>query len=243
MQALFAAAVERFGRVDIVVANAGIMESRRFFDFEVDEGGKLREDGAGRVIDVNLKGTMNTLRLAVFHMKDNTPDASGWRGSVVLVSSTSGYFGGTEVVSYISSKHGVIGLLRASHAPRPASRRARQCRGALYHADAHHRGILGGVEGRGVADEYAGGCGDGDCAYVAGQGHAGEVLFGELLEARTVTLRAPSRVRFRPGLARTWRECFEKLVLSFVILAVILSQERDLGFEWDSETDISMSRW
>ena len=35
----------------------------------------------------------------------------------MLVSSTSGYFGGTEVVSYISSKHGVIGLLRSSHGP------------------------------------------------------------------------------------------------------------------------------
>lgn len=49
-------------------------------------------------------------------MKDNTlsrfPDGS--RGSVVLVSSTSGYFGGTGVAAYISSKHGVTGLLRAS---------------------------------------------------------------------------------------------------------------------------------
>lgn len=53
-------------------------------------------------------------------MKDNPPDADGWRGSVVLVSSTSGYFGGTEVVTYVSSKHGVLGLLRSSY--RPAQR-------------------------------------------------------------------------------------------------------------------------
>lgn len=38
------------------------------------------------------------------------------RGSIVLISSTSGFFGGTSVVSYIASKHGVIGLLRASQA-------------------------------------------------------------------------------------------------------------------------------
>lgn len=50
-------------------------------------------------------------------MKDNAADEMGWRGSVILVSSTSGYLGGTEVVSYISSKHGVIGLLRSSQAP------------------------------------------------------------------------------------------------------------------------------
>lgn len=55
------------------------------------------------------------LRLAAFHMQSNEPDAGGWRGSVVLVSSTSGYTGGTEVVSYVSSKHGVIGLLRSTH--------------------------------------------------------------------------------------------------------------------------------
>lgn len=36
------------------------------------------------------------------------------RGSIVLISSTSGFFGGTSVVSYIASKHGVVGLLRAS---------------------------------------------------------------------------------------------------------------------------------
>lgn len=40
------------------------------------------------------------------------PDSS--RGSIVLVSSTSGYFGGTGVVSYVSSKHAVTGLLRSS---------------------------------------------------------------------------------------------------------------------------------
>jgi len=40
--------------------------------------------------------------------------ASG--GTVVLVASTSGYFGGTGVAAYISSKHAVIGLLRSSQA-------------------------------------------------------------------------------------------------------------------------------
>lgn len=47
-------------------------------------------------------------------MSSNTPDSDGAKGSVILVASTSGYFGGTGVVSYISSKHGVVGLARAS---------------------------------------------------------------------------------------------------------------------------------
>lgn len=47
-------------------------------------------------------------------MRSNAPDSDGSRGSVVLVASTSGYFGGTGVVSYISSKHGIVGLARAA---------------------------------------------------------------------------------------------------------------------------------
>lgn len=47
-------------------------------------------------------------------MRSNPPDADGFRGSIVAIASTSGYFGGTGVVSYITSKHGVVGLCRAS---------------------------------------------------------------------------------------------------------------------------------
>lgn len=57
---LFQTSIETFGKVDIVVANAGIMETRRFFDFKVDEAGRLADNGAGRIVDVNLKGTMNS---------------------------------------------------------------------------------------------------------------------------------------------------------------------------------------
>src|SRR2546429_325798 len=47
-------------------------------------------------------------------MKFNPLDADDARGSIILIASTSGYFGGTGVVSYIASKHGVVGLCRAS---------------------------------------------------------------------------------------------------------------------------------
>lgn len=62
VNAMFTSAIDKFGRVDIVVANAGIMESREFFDFQTDETGRLIEDeSSSRVIDVNLKGTMNSM--------------------------------------------------------------------------------------------------------------------------------------------------------------------------------------
>ena len=48
-------------------------------------------------------------------MQQNEPRFSdGSRGSIILVTSTSGYFGGTGAAAYISSKHGATGLLRAS---------------------------------------------------------------------------------------------------------------------------------
>ncbi|KAJ5442499.1 Short-chain dehydrogenase/reductase SDR [Penicillium cf. griseofulvum] len=90
LTACFEAAITTFGKIDIVIANAGIMESESVLDMDnVDANGRLLESmEAGRVIDVNLKGTLN-------------------------IASTSSYFGGTGVAAYIASKHGVLGLLRA----------------------------------------------------------------------------------------------------------------------------------
>lgn len=61
MRSLFRASKERFGQVDIVIANAGLMESKGFFDFDEDEDGELEEPTeAYKIIDVNLKGSMNS---------------------------------------------------------------------------------------------------------------------------------------------------------------------------------------
>ncbi|KAJ5292097.1 hypothetical protein N7478_001348 [Penicillium angulare] len=114
---LFRTAKDKFGSVEVVIANAGVMEKSPILDVEkVDQHGNLAEDNEfSKVIDINIKGTMNTLRQAIFHMKDNKPTFSdGSRGSILLVSSTSGYFGGTGVTGYITSKHGVTGMLRGS---------------------------------------------------------------------------------------------------------------------------------
>lgn len=82
MKSLFKATVENFGPVHIVVANAGIMESQGFYDIEVDEHGELKEPiESYRVIDVNLKGTMNSkaaqvdMRLALTTASIATCDA------------------------------------------------------------------------------------------------------------------------------------------------------------------------
>ncbi|RAL14478.1 SDR family NAD(P)-dependent oxidoreductase, partial [Aspergillus homomorphus CBS 101889] len=112
MKMLFHRTVQRFGEVDIVIANAGVMESRPIMDLDdLDENGNLKESIEGfRVIDINLKGTLNALRLAMHHMKNKSKPS----GSLVLLASTSGYFGGTGVAAYVASKHGIVGLLRAT---------------------------------------------------------------------------------------------------------------------------------
>ncbi|OGM50903.1 short chain dehydrogenase/reductase [Aspergillus bombycis] len=62
MQRLFQQTIQMFGSVDTVVANAGVMESEHVLDMEdVDSEGNLRESQeASRVIDINIKGTLNS---------------------------------------------------------------------------------------------------------------------------------------------------------------------------------------
>lgn len=64
MTTLFRTIVDRYGGLDVVVANAGVMESKPVLDLEdVDEEtGELRESVEGWwVLDVNLKGTVNSM--------------------------------------------------------------------------------------------------------------------------------------------------------------------------------------
>jgi NAD(P)-dependent dehydrogenase (short-subunit alcohol dehydrogenase family) len=61
MQILFQKTRAQFGSVEIVVANAGMMEGTEFFREELDRAGELVEPkGAYKVLDVNLRGTMNS---------------------------------------------------------------------------------------------------------------------------------------------------------------------------------------
>ncbi|KAH1354793.1 hypothetical protein KXX33_007907 [Aspergillus fumigatus] len=102
---------------ELVIANAEVMERTPVLDMDqIDEHGNLEESHEFcKVIDINVKGTMNCLRHAIFSMKGNQPCyPDGSRGAVVLVSSISGYFGGTGVSGYITSKHAVTGMLRGS---------------------------------------------------------------------------------------------------------------------------------
>ena len=96
--------VDRFGRIDVLVNNAAILEkikiSRRpFFELDLNEW--------NRVIAVNLTGTLLCCR-AVF------PQMKAQGGGKIITITTSGFFfGNPNYVHYVASKGGVIGLTRA----------------------------------------------------------------------------------------------------------------------------------
>ena len=90
---------DRFGRLDIVVANAGIFSFGRLWEIELDQW----QD----VIDVNLTGVFHTLKATVTLMIEQ-----GQGGSIILISSVSGLKGTPFTAAYTASKHGVTGLCR-----------------------------------------------------------------------------------------------------------------------------------
>ena len=91
--------VERFGRLDICVANAGVGSYHTLVDTPLDH---LEE-----MIDVNLKGTIYAARAAIPHLV-----ASG-EGDLVTVASEAGRRGLPGEAVYCASKFGQVGLTRA----------------------------------------------------------------------------------------------------------------------------------
>ncbi|SEG81403.1 SDR family mycofactocin-dependent oxidoreductase [Thermomonospora echinospora] len=92
--------VARLGRLDIVLANAGLAASGNAID-QLDE--KLWRDS----IDVNLTGAYLTAKAAVPHLIEG-----GRGGAIVLTSSVGGLKAHPHVGNYVSAKHGIVGLMR-----------------------------------------------------------------------------------------------------------------------------------
>lgn len=100
LRAALQTGVDRFGRLDIVVANAGIAPMQS------------GPDGWRDVVDVNLTGAHHTVEAAIPIMV-----AQGDGGSIVLISSAAGLIGvgggDRGSLGYTAAKHGVVGLMRA----------------------------------------------------------------------------------------------------------------------------------
>jgi 3-oxoacyl-[acyl-carrier protein] reductase len=99
VEALVSATVERFGRLDIVVANAGVGAYGSFLE--------LRPDHVEEMIDVNVKGLLYTVRAALPHLL-----ASG-EGDIVTLASEAGRRGFPYETVYCASKFAQVGFTRA----------------------------------------------------------------------------------------------------------------------------------
>jgi (+)-trans-carveol dehydrogenase len=94
------AGLQEFGRLDVMVANAGITGYA--------PAHKLTEQAWNEIIDVNLKGAWLSAKVVIPHMIER-----GDGGSIVFISSGLGLKGLPEAGHYAAAKHGVVGLMRS----------------------------------------------------------------------------------------------------------------------------------
>ncbi|KAI0870175.1 15-hydroxyprostaglandin dehydrogenase [Hypoxylon argillaceum] len=116
--AAFKAVYEGAGRVDVVVANAGVSEGGRSWVVPPAPGrgalGDEPEEPRLKVLDVNLIGNVYSVKLALHYMQRNTQDATtGLRGCIVCTASSVGLYPFPPQPLYAASKHGIVGLVRS----------------------------------------------------------------------------------------------------------------------------------
>ena len=121
--------VEQLGRLDIIVANAGIGNGGDTLD-------KTSEKDWTDMIDVNLAGVWKTVKAGVPHLL-----AGGQGGSIILTSSVGGLKAYPHTGHYVAAKHGVVGLMRTFAVELGAAHDSGQL-GASHpreHTDVHER--------------------------------------------------------------------------------------------------------
>ncbi len=98
LKAALDAGVRELGGLDIVVANAGVVN---YGPFE-----EITDEEWAAVVDINLTGVWKTCKAATSHLR-----ARGG-GAIVITSSAAGMIAPNHIAHYTSTKHGLIGLMR-----------------------------------------------------------------------------------------------------------------------------------
>jgi NAD(P)-dependent dehydrogenase (short-subunit alcohol dehydrogenase family) len=99
-QRIVQTALDSFGRVDIIVNNAGILRDRMIFN--------MSEEEWDAVINTHLKGSFAVTRAAAPHMREQRS------GRVINMTSTSGLVGNVGQANYAAAKLGIVGLTKVT---------------------------------------------------------------------------------------------------------------------------------
>lgn len=100
IEAMMAFGAERFGRLDIVVNNAGIQHVSKLEDFPVDKW--------DAILAINLSSAFHTTRLALPAMQK-----ANW-GRIINVASVHGLVASAQKSAYVAAKHGIVGLTKVT---------------------------------------------------------------------------------------------------------------------------------
>lgn len=96
---LVAAAIENFGRIDVMVANAGVLRDRVVW--------KMSDDDFDLVIETHLRGSFTCARAAAVAMRTQEQG-----GRIVLIGSPAGQFGSFGQTNYATAKAGLVAMAR-----------------------------------------------------------------------------------------------------------------------------------
>jgi len=99
VERMVAEAIDRWGRVDVLVNNAGILRDKTF--------AKISLDDFRLVVDVHLMGSVNCTKAVWDHMKERQ------YGRIVMTSSSSGIYGNFGQTNYGAAKMGLVGFMNS----------------------------------------------------------------------------------------------------------------------------------
>jgi 3-hydroxyacyl-CoA dehydrogenase/3-hydroxy-2-methylbutyryl-CoA dehydrogenase len=99
--------MKAFGAIHFAVNCAGVASPKKVID---KKGNPIPADFFNRVLQINLVGTMNVIRLAAVEMCKNTPTDDGEKGSVINVASVAAFEGQVGQAAYSASKAAIVGM-------------------------------------------------------------------------------------------------------------------------------------
>lgn len=103
-------AVQSFGSIHIAVSSAGIVAGSKTIGKSAGVYGPHPVGLFSKVLNVNLIGTFNVMRLAAFAMQGNEPDEEGERGVIINTSSVAAYDGQMGQIAYAASKGAIASM-------------------------------------------------------------------------------------------------------------------------------------